>query len=65
MPERKEKIMSAGLKKFLNRGGLVAIILGVIGIVAGGGDTSAALSTAGEVATIAGAALVLVREIFN
>lgn len=57
--------MSAGLKKLLNRGGLIAIIAGVVGIVAGGGDAPAALATAGEVATIAGAALVLVREIFN
>lgn len=57
--------MSANVKKWLNRGGLIAIVAGVVAIVAGGGDTGAALETAGQVATIAGAALVLVRELFN
>jgi len=57
--------MSAEVKKWVNRGGLIAIILGVVGIVIGGGDTGAALATAGTVATIAGAVAVLVREIFN
>lgn len=57
--------MNPTVKKWLNRGGLIAIVLGTVGIVAGGGDTGAALQTAGEVATIAGAVMVLVREIFN
>ena len=57
--------MSAEVKKWVNRGGLIAIIVGVVAIVIGGGDTGAALATAGTVATIAGAVAVLVREIFN
>jgi hypothetical protein len=55
--------MSANTKKWINRGGLIAVVLGVVAIVVGGGDTSAALATAGEVATIAGAVMVLIREI--
>ena len=57
--------MSAQVKKILNRGGLIAVILGVVAIVVGGGDTSAALETAGTVASIAGAAVILVRELFD
>lgn len=57
--------MSANVKKILNRGGLVAMIVGVVAIVIGGGDAPGALTTVGEVATIAGAAMVLVRELFN
>lgn len=57
--------MSAEVKKWVNRGGLIAVILGVVAIVIGGGDTSAALEMAGTVATIAGAVAVLVREIFH
>jgi hypothetical protein len=57
--------MSAGLKKVLNRGGLFAIILGIIAIVAGGGDTGAAIETAGTVAAVAGSVAVLIREILN
>ena len=57
--------MSGNVKMWVNRGGLIAIILGVVAIVIGGGDTSVALATAGTVATIAGAVAVLVREIFN
>lgn len=57
--------MSAGLKKALNRGGLIVIILGVVAITVGGGDASAAVETAGQVGTIVGSLLVLVRELFN
>ena len=57
--------MSGQTKAWVNRGGLIAIIVGVVAIVIGGGDTSVALATAGTVATIAGAVAVLVREIFN
>lgn len=57
--------MSPEVKRWLNRGGLVAVILGIVAIVVGGGDTGAALETAGTVAAIAGAAAVLLREIFN
>lgn len=57
--------MSANVKKWVNRGGLIAIIVGVVGIVVGGGDPGAALATGTTVATIAGAVLILLREIFN
>jgi len=57
--------MSAQVKKILNRGGLVAVIVGVVAIVIGGGDTGAAIETAGTVASIAGAAAILIRELFN
>ena len=57
--------MSANVKKAFNRGGLIAVIVGVVAIVIGGGDTGAAIDTAGTVATIAGAASILIREIFG
>ena len=57
--------MDPRVKKWLNRGGLIAVIVGMVAIVAGGGDTSAALETAGEVAAIAGTVAILVRELFN
>lgn len=57
--------MSAKMKKVLNRGGLVALIVGVVAITIGGGDTSQALETAGEAAAIAGTIAVFVREFFN
>ena len=57
--------MSANVKKWVNRGGLIAVIAGIVAIVVGGGDTSAALETAGTVATIAGAVAVLIREVFD
>lgn len=57
--------MSAETKKWINRGGLIAVILGIVGIVVGGGDTSAAIETAGTVATIAGAVMVLIREVLS
>lgn len=57
--------MSANVKKILNRGGLIAMIVGVVAIVVGGGNSQAAIVTIGEVASIAGAAMVLVRELFN
>ena len=55
--------MNATVKKWINRGGLIAVVLGIVLIVVGGGDTGAAIATAGTVATIAGAVLVLIREL--
>ena len=55
--------MNPETKKWINRGGLIAVIIGIVAIVIGGGDTGAALETGGTVATIAGAVLVLIREI--
>jgi hypothetical protein len=57
--------MSATAKKWINRIGLGAVIAGIVAVAVGGGDTSAALDTASQAATIAGAALVLIRELFN
>lgn len=57
--------MNPTVKKWLNRGGLVAMIVGVVAITVGGGDTSSALETVGEAAAIAGTVAVLVRELFN
>lgn len=57
--------MSATAKKWLNRGGLVAVIAGFVLITIGGGDTGAAVDTAGTVVTLGGALLVLIREILN
>lgn len=57
--------MSADLKKLLNRGGLIVVIAGVVAITIGGGDTSSALETAGQVGAVVGSLLILVREIFN
>ena len=55
--------MSANVKKWINRGGLLGVVAGIVLLVIGGGDTGAALETAGTVATIAGAFMVLIREI--
>ena len=57
--------MNPETKKWINRGGLIAVIIGIVAIVIGGGDTGAALETGGTVATIAGAVLVLIREIIG
>jgi len=55
--------MSANVKAWINRGGLIAVVVGIVLIVVGGGDTGAAIETAGTVATIAGAVMVLIREL--
>ena len=57
--------MSENVKKWLNRGGLIAMVIGVVAIVVGGGDTGSAIETAGTVAAITGSVLVLFREILN
>jgi len=57
--------VNANVKKWLNRGGLVAVIAGIVLIVVGGGDAGAAIDTAATVATIAGSVLVLIREVVN
>jgi hypothetical protein len=55
--------MSPEVKKWINRGGLIAMVLGIAAVVVAGGDTQAALGIAGSAAGIVGAILVLIREI--
>ena len=57
--------MSAELKKWINRGGLIAIIIGVATYVATGGDAGTAGSMVTVVAGITGAVLVLIREVLG
>ena len=57
--------MSATVKKWFNRGGLIAIGIGVILTIVGGGDPSAALATGATIAAIAGTVAILIREILN
>jgi len=57
--------MNANVKKWLNRGGLAAMVVGVVLILIGGGDTTQALDTAAKVATIGGSVLVLIREVLG
>jgi hypothetical protein len=57
--------MSANMKKIINRGGLVAVIVGIVAVVIGGGDSVSVLEKAGEIAAIAGAVAIFVREMFN
>ena len=52
-------------KKRFNRGGLILIILGSVGVFLGGGELEPAFETAGQVVTLAGALLVLIREIMG
>lgn len=60
-----DESMSEKTKKIVNRGGLIAMIVGVIAIVAGGGDPGSAIDTAGTAATIAGTVAVFIRELMN
>ena len=57
--------MNANVKKALNRGGLIAMIVGGVAIVIGGGDAGAAIDTVGTAVAIAGMALVFVRELLG
>ena len=57
--------MNSKTKKWINRGGLIAIVVGVVAYIATGGDAG----TAGEIVTaaagITGAVLILIREILG
>ena len=55
--------MSANTKKWINRGGLGLMVVGVVLIVAGGGNTGGAIDVVGIVAGAAGAVAVLIREL--
>ena len=57
--------MSSGLKKALNRIGLAGVLVGIVLTVVSGADATPVLEQASTVATLAGALMVLVRELFN
>lgn len=57
--------MKPEVKKWINRGGLLAVIIGVVVYMAAGGDAQAAGQTVAAVASITGAALVLIRELIG
>jgi len=57
--------MKPELKMWINRGGLVAMVIGVIVFIATGGDAGSAGQIVGTVASITGAALVLIRELIG
>jgi hypothetical protein len=57
--------MSANAKKWINRGGLIGMIVGVVMIVIAGGDVGAATQTVGIVAGVAGTVMILIRELLG
>lgn len=57
--------MSPNVKKWVNRGGLVAVIVGFLAITFAGGDVSSAATTATQIATAASAILIAVRELLK
>jgi hypothetical protein len=57
--------MNPNIKIWINRGGLAAVVVGVVLIVIGGGDVAAAMATAGTVSTAFGGLLVLIRELLG
>lgn len=57
--------MNAQVKKWINRGGLVAIVVGVISYVATGGDAAGASEIVTVAAGLTGTVLILIREILG
>jgi len=57
--------MNPKIKVWLNRGGLIAMIVGAVAIVVGGGDAGSALDTVGTAIAIAGGVMVFVRELLG
>lgn len=57
--------MSDNTKKWLNRVGVGLVVLGVVGIVAGGGNVETALSLGSIVAAGVGAAIALIKEVIQ
>ena len=55
--------MSDNLKAWVNRIGIVAVIVGIIGIKVIGGDPSAAVDTGYTVAAVVGTVILIVKEI--
>ena len=60
-----EFCMSDAAKAWINRIGLAAIIVGIIGIVTTGGDAQAAVDQGFSVAAIAGTVIVAIKEIIQ
>jgi len=57
--------MKPKVKKWINRGGLAAVIVGFVAITVAGGDVGSATTIAASVATAVGAVLVAIREFLN
>lgn len=61
--------MSANVKKWMNRGGLVAVVVGLVLIGTAGGDPEAAIGTGQAIAGIVvagiGAIGTFIREVLN
>ena len=57
--------MSADVKKWVNRGGLIAVALGVAAYVATGGEAGTAGNIVTIVAGLTGTALILIRELLG
>lgn len=57
--------MSANVKKWVNRGGLVAVAVGVVAFIVTGGDAGTAGEIVTMVAGITGTVLILIREIMG
>ena len=57
--------MNEQVKAWVNRIGLGAVVVGIVGISIAGGDADAAVSTGFQVATFVGAAVILIKEIIQ
>ena len=57
--------MKAEVKKWINRGGLVAIVIGVVAYVASGGSVATATEVLTVVAGVTGTVMILIREILG
>ena len=57
--------MSADVKKWINRGGLIAMVVGAVLLVVGGGDVDGAMGIAATAAAVAGSIIVLIREMIG
>ena len=57
--------MNPKVKKWLNRGGLIGMMICIAAITIGGGDADAAMETAGIVSGLVGVGLGIVRELLG
>jgi hypothetical protein len=58
-------MMTAQTKKWVNRAGLAAVAVGTVLVAVAGGTAEAVTGVVGVVFGVAGAVLVLIREIIN